>query len=67
MAARAGSGLGSGLRAHLDGLDLAHDGEDERLVDLARVAVQLSATAFEIAFLEAATRALSPDVAGEVG
>lgn len=67
VAARAGSGLGSELRAHLDGLDLAHDGEDERLVDLARVAVQLSATAFEIAFLEAATRALSPDVAGEVG
>jgi DNA-binding transcriptional MerR regulator len=67
VAARAGSGLGSELRAHLDGLDLAHDGEDERLVDLARVAVQLSATAFEIAFLEAATRALSPDVADEVG
>lgn len=51
-AARAAAELGRMLRAALD--SQGHD--DGRVSDLAKVAVQLSATAFEIAFLEAATK-----------
>ena len=49
-AAHVGRELGRYLRTHLEAL--AADGRQE---DLARVAVQLSATAFEIAFLAGAT------------
>jgi DNA-binding transcriptional MerR regulator len=56
-AARTAAELGSKLRGHLDAtVDGGIDNREERLTDLARVAVQLSATAYEIAFLQAATR-----------
>jgi DNA-binding transcriptional MerR regulator len=56
-AARTAAELGTKLREHLDAeLDPGIESRDERLTDLARVAVQLSATAYEIAFLQAATR-----------
>jgi DNA-binding transcriptional MerR regulator len=64
-AARAASDIGAMLHEHLT--EHLRPDDDGRLTDLARVAVQLSATAFEIAFLEAATRALPTDVAREVG
>jgi hypothetical protein len=44
--------LGRALRTHLDETDQ----EDGQRSDLAKVAVQLSAAAFEIAFLSAARR-----------
>lgn len=47
-----GREVGAALRTHLEGLPAAAGHE---LTDLAKVAVQLSATAFEIAFLQAAT------------
>lgn len=51
-AVRAARSLGAMLRTRL-----SRSGDDEgHLADLAKVAVQLSATAFEIAFLETATR-----------
>jgi DNA-binding transcriptional MerR regulator len=50
-AAELGRRIGTILREHL--ADLVDDAE--RRADLARIAVQLSATAYEIAFLEAAT------------
>lgn len=51
-AVRAARPLAEKLRERLDG-----EGYDEaRATDLAKVAVQLTATAYEIAFLEAATR-----------
>ena len=55
-AARTAAELGAKLREHLEGDVVTGDGEDGRITDLARVAVQLSATAYEIAFLQAATR-----------
>ena len=55
-AARTAAELGGKLREHLEGGAGSGDGEDRRITDLARVAVQLSATAYEIAFLQAATR-----------
>lgn len=55
-AARTATELGAKLREHLDGSRDGDDSEDGRITDLARVAVQLSATAYEIAFLQAATR-----------
>ena len=56
-AARTAADLGAKLREHLESeLDPGIEGRQERLTDLARVAVQLSATAYEIAFLQAATR-----------
>lgn len=51
-AARAARELGATLRAHLS----EHVADARRHDDLAKVAVQLSATAFEIAFLAAAGR-----------
>jgi DNA-binding transcriptional MerR regulator len=51
-AARAARGLGELLRAHLS----EHLADARSHDDLAKVAVQLSATAFEIAFLAAASR-----------
>lgn len=53
-AAGLGQTLGAFLREELGRLAGVHD--DTRRADLARVAVQLSATAFEIAFLAAASR-----------
>jgi DNA-binding transcriptional MerR regulator len=50
-AAELGRRIGAILREHL--VELVDDAE--RRADLARIAVQLSATAYEIAFLEAAT------------
>jgi DNA-binding transcriptional MerR regulator len=50
-AAELGTRIGAILREHL--VQLVDD--SERRADLARIAVQLSATAYEIAFLEAAT------------
>jgi DNA-binding transcriptional MerR regulator len=50
-AAELGRRIGALLREHL--IELADDAD--RRADLARIAVQLSATAYEIAFLEAAT------------
>lgn len=56
-AARTATELGAKLRAHLESNPGTRgDGDDNRTTDLARVAVQLSATAYEIAFLQAATR-----------
>ena len=56
-AARTAAELGAKLRAHLEGAaPTVDEGEQRRIDDLARVAVQLSATAYEIAFLQAATR-----------
>jgi len=55
-AARTAAELGAKLREHLEGDVVTGAGEDGRITDLARVAVQLSATAYEIAFLQAATR-----------
>jgi DNA-binding transcriptional MerR regulator len=56
-AARTATELGAKLRAHLESTPGTRgDGDDNRTTDLARVAVQLSATAYEIAFLQAATR-----------
>ena len=56
-AARTAAELGAKLREHLDSLlDPGIESREERMTDLARVAVQLSATAYEIAFLQAATR-----------
>jgi DNA-binding transcriptional MerR regulator len=55
-AARTAAELGGKLREHLESGAGDGDGEDRRITDLARVAVQLSATAYEIAFLQAATR-----------
>ena len=55
-AARTAAELGAKLREHLEGDAGTGDGEESRITDLARVAVQLSATAYEIAFLQAATR-----------
>ena len=55
-AARTAAELGAKLREHLEGDVRTGDGEKRRITDLARVAVQLSATAYEIAFLQAATR-----------
>jgi len=56
-AARTAAGLGAKLREHLDAqLDPGIESREERMTDLARVAVQLSATAYEIAFLQAARR-----------
>jgi DNA-binding transcriptional MerR regulator len=56
-AARTAAGLGTKLREHLDAqLDPGIESREERMTDLARVAVQLSATAYEIAFLQAASR-----------
>jgi hypothetical protein len=51
-AARAATELGEMLRAHLS----EHVADARSHDDLAKVAVQLSATAFEIAFLAAASR-----------
>jgi DNA-binding transcriptional MerR regulator len=53
-AAQAARGLGHLLRRTL----AAQEPDGSRMSDLAKVAVQLSATAFEIAFLEAATQGL---------
>jgi len=55
-AARTAAELGAKLREHLEDGAGDGDGEQRRITDLARVAVQLSATAYEIAFLQAATR-----------
>ena len=55
-AARTAAELGAKLREHLEGDVGTGRGEESRITDLARVAVQLSATAYEIAFLQAATR-----------
>jgi DNA-binding transcriptional MerR regulator len=56
-AARTAAELGTKLREHLDAqLDGGIESREERMTDLARVAVQLSATAYEIAFLQAASR-----------
>jgi len=60
-AAGLGQTLGAFLRDELGGLDGVHD--DTRRADLARVAVQLSATAFEIGFLNGATDETPPDAA----
>ena len=43
--------------------ELGHVHDDTRRADLARVAVQLSATAFEIGFLTAATDESPPEAA----
>jgi DNA-binding transcriptional MerR regulator len=51
-AAATAQSLGVAFRGQVE----AQDGDDRRLGDLAKVAVQLSAAAFEIAFLGAATR-----------
>jgi DNA-binding transcriptional MerR regulator len=56
------AGLGQTLGAFLRG-ELGHVDDDTRRADLARVAVQLSATAFEIGFLTAATDETPPDAA----
>lgn len=58
-AARTAAELGAKLREHLEAGTTGADGTtsaDGRTTDVARVAVQLSATAYEIAFLQAATR-----------
>jgi DNA-binding transcriptional MerR regulator len=60
-AAGLGQTLGAFLREELGRLDGVHD--DTRMADLARVAVQLSATAFEIGFLTAATDETPPAAA----
>jgi DNA-binding transcriptional MerR regulator len=51
-AARTACNLGGAFRAQVE----QQDGDDRRLADLAKVAVQLSAAAFEIAFLGVAGR-----------
>jgi DNA-binding transcriptional MerR regulator len=51
-AARTARGLGAAFRDHVD----QQDGDDLRLDDLAKVAVQLAAAAFEIAFLGVASQ-----------
>jgi DNA-binding transcriptional MerR regulator len=48
--------LGEVFRSHVE----AQDHDDRRLADLAKVAVQLSAAAFEIAFLGVASRPSKP-------
>jgi DNA-binding transcriptional MerR regulator len=48
--------LGEAFRDHVEALD----GDDRRLADLAKVAVQLSAAAFEIAFLRVASQPSAP-------
>jgi DNA-binding transcriptional MerR regulator len=64
-AARTAAQLGARLREHLEArVANSAKGDDGRITDLARVAVQLSATAYEIAFLQAATRR-SPAVEDE--
>jgi len=60
-AAGLGQTLGAFLREELGRLAGVHD--DTRRADLARVAVQLSATAFEIGFLTGATDETPPDAA----
>ncbi len=52
--------LGAAFRDHFE----SQDGDDRRRVDLAKVAVQLSAAAFEIAFLGVAGRPGTPDRPG---
>jgi DNA-binding transcriptional MerR regulator len=56
-AARTARTLGAAFRDHVE----AHDDDDRRLGDLAKVAVQLSAAAFEIAFLGVASRPSEAD------
>jgi DNA-binding transcriptional MerR regulator len=51
-AARTALRLGKAFRDHVE----EQDGDDHRLADLAKVAVQLSAAAFEIAFLGVASQ-----------
>jgi DNA-binding transcriptional MerR regulator len=51
-AARTAKMLGEAFRDHVH----EQDGDDRRLADLAKVAVQLSAAAFEIAFLRVASQ-----------
>ena len=51
--------LGAAFREHVE----AQDVDDRRLADLAKVAVQLSAAAFEIAFLGVASQHSEPDQA----
>jgi DNA-binding transcriptional MerR regulator len=48
--------LGAAFREHVE----SQDGDDRRLADLAKVAVQLSAAAFEIAFLGVASQPSEP-------
>jgi DNA-binding transcriptional MerR regulator len=48
--------LGAAFRDHVE----SQDGDDRRLADLAKVAVQLSAAAFEIAFLGVASQPSEP-------
>lgn len=64
-AVRSGRMVGGTLREHLEGLPatLAEHTPD----DLAKVAVQLSATVFEIAFLEAVTAGAAAAAAGATG
>jgi DNA-binding transcriptional MerR regulator len=57
-AARTARSLGEAFRAQVE----QQDGDDRRLADLAKVAVQLSAAAFEIAFLGVASQ---PSTAGK--
>jgi hypothetical protein len=49
--------LGAAFRDHVEG----QDGDDRHRGDLAKVAVQLAAAAFEIAFLGIASRSGVPD------
>ena len=71
-AVRGGREVGGALREHLDGRRRSAGGRDAPGgphgaddSDLAKIAVQLSATAFELAFLEAATGGAATPAAGE--
>jgi DNA-binding transcriptional MerR regulator len=55
--------LGDAFRDHVE----AQDGADHRLADLAKVAVQLSAAAFEIAFLGVASQPSKRDYQSQTG
>ena len=58
-AASTARSLGEAFRAQVE----RQDGDDRRLADLAKVAVQLSAAAFEIAFLGVASQPSKPEPA----
>jgi DNA-binding transcriptional MerR regulator len=54
-AAEAAGRLGDALRKHIDGVPELSEAQRRHLNDVAKIAVQLSAAAFEIAFLQRAT------------
>ncbi|MDQ1605028.1 MAG: hypothetical protein QOE01_2873 [Actinomycetota bacterium] len=60
-AAAAAGKLGEALRLQLDGVADPTEAQRRRINDVAKIAVQLSAAAFEIAFLQEATRSRAED------